>query len=84
MTIYGEFVYVETVLSKPILTALYHHHVHAHDLYRQTMLGSLSKTINEAAADAIDERIEMIFCFAGSQLFLIEILVRPKLLRRFG
>lgn len=48
-------------------------------------MGSLSKTTNEAeAADAIDERIEIIFCFAGSQLFLIEILVRPKLLRRFG
>lgn len=47
------------------------------------MLGSLSKVTNEEAEDALDERIEMI-CFAGSQLFLIEILVGPKLLKSYG
>lgn len=84
MTSYGEFVCLETVLSKPILTKLYHHHVHAHDLHGQSMLGSLSKATNEATKDVIDERTEMIFCFADNQLFLIEIQVGPKLLKRFG
>lgn len=53
-------------------------------MHMTSMLGSLSKATNEAEEDAVDEGVEMIFCFAGSQLFLIEILVRPKLLKRFG
>lgn len=33
MTIYGEFICLETVLNGLILTALYQHHVHARDLH---------------------------------------------------
>jgi len=80
MTSYEEFVHLETMFSKPILTVLHHYGAHAHELLEQTLLGSLSKATKEAE-DTIDERIEMIFCFAGSQLYVIEMLVGPNFLK---
>lgn len=62
--------------TNPICT--YHHRVSAHGLHGQIMLGSLSKATNEATKDVSHERIEII-CFAGTMLFLIEILVGPNL-----